>query len=113
MTIRHLLILTAVIAISVSLVMYDRFASLLTPIAIFLSVATVFHYVSASSTSRSLRSTLVGSLLPAVLITGCLMFALPDEYQNLGWAGQGFLLFVFLFTVALLYGMPDRPSKDP
>ena len=111
---RLLFFATAMIAISVCLVTIDKFASLITPIAIYLAVVAVWHTVAANFSSTH---TIQGSLFNSLLLTTPLVFGLqrilPAEYGNGGAIGQLVLVFGIMFIIAILYVVANRVVNDP
>ena len=112
MTIKILLISTALLALSVFIVTLDRFSSLLTPIAIYISVATIRHTVALNFPSHSLQKSLLDSITPAFLITWLLPRFLPVNYQDLGAMGQLSFAAFSILILAILYLLFARITED-
>ena len=112
LTIKILLISTALLALSIFMVTVDRFSSLLTPLALYIGVATVIHAIALNFESHSLRKTAAVSLWPSLMLFMYLPRFLPIEYQNFGSMGQFSVAAFLILLITILYVLFARITED-
>ena len=111
LTTKHLFLVTALIALSLFIITFDKFASLLSYLGMCLGISAIIHAVSINFRSYSWKNTIpVSATLSFAAIHG-LQRILPETYQNHGWIAQLTILGAVILICAIIYVLFARAME--